>query len=106
MRRKFILFPHLLAAAFLWCAIVADAGQPKIARLGLLCQEDTGCGTDLYNALRQRLRDLGYIEGQNILIEERAVESRYERLSEFVSDLVRLKVDVIVTGGSTELLQT
>jgi putative ABC transport system substrate-binding protein len=52
-------------------------------------------------ALQQGLRKLGYIEGQNIKIEYRYAEGRFERLPVLASELVLLKVDVILTGGST-----
>jgi putative tryptophan/tyrosine transport system substrate-binding protein len=50
-------------------------------------------------ALRQRLRQLGYVEGKNILIEYRYAEGKGERLPDLVAELVRLKVDIIVTIG-------
>jgi putative tryptophan/tyrosine transport system substrate-binding protein len=53
------------------------------------------------DAFRQGLRDLGYIEGQSIAIEPRYAEGKLDRLTDLASDLVRLKVDVIVVGGST-----
>jgi putative tryptophan/tyrosine transport system substrate-binding protein len=51
-------------------------------------------------ALRAGLRDFGYVEGRNILIEYRFVEGRYERLPELATELVGLKVDVIVTHST------
>ena len=50
-------------------------------------------------ALREGLRELGYVEDKNIVIEWRSAEGKLDRLSELVAELVRLKVDVIVTGG-------
>jgi putative ABC transport system substrate-binding protein len=55
-------------------------------------------------AFRQRLRELGYVEGKNILIEYRYAEGKLERLPELAAELVRLKVDVIVTAGSPAIL--
>jgi putative ABC transport system substrate-binding protein len=52
------------------------------------------------DGFRQRLRELGYVEGKNIIIEYRYAEGKLERLPELAAELVRLKVDVIVTGGS------
>jgi ABC-type uncharacterized transport system substrate-binding protein len=90
-----------LSIFFLATAYSSDAQQvTKVHRIGLLCQE--ACNNSLYNTLRQRLVELGYI-GQNILIEDRAVENRYEKLPDLVAGLLRLKLDVILTGGSTEL---
>jgi len=51
------------------------------------------------NAFRQGLRELGYVEGKNIVIESRWTEGKTERLPELAAELVRLKVDIIVTGG-------
>ena len=51
-------------------------------------------------AFRQGLRELGYVEGKNIVIEYRYAEGKLDRLPELAAELVRLKVDVIVTGGS------
>ena len=50
-------------------------------------------------AFRQRLRELGYVEGKNIVIEHRYAEGKLERLPDLAAELVRLKVDVIVTAG-------
>jgi len=52
-------------------------------------------------AFEQGLRDLGYVEGQNLVIESRYAEGRLERLPDLATELVRLKVDVIVAGGSS-----
>ena len=54
-------------------------------------------------AFRQGLRELGYVEGQNLVIEYRYAEGRDERLPDFAAELVRLKVDVIVAGGAAAI---
>jgi len=74
----------------------------KVARIGLLEQVGSPSGPrgPIYEAFRQQLRELGYVEGQNIVIEYRAAEGRAERLPDFAAELVRLKVDVIVAGGT------
>ena len=79
--------------------MVAGAQQAgKIPRVGVLRQ---GSAPDpLVDAFRQGLRDLGYVEGRSIRIEYRWGEGRAERLPDLAADLVRLKVDVIVAGGS------
>jgi putative tryptophan/tyrosine transport system substrate-binding protein len=53
-------------------------------------------------ALRQGLRDLGYIEGQNILIEYRFAEGNFDQVSHNAAELVRLRVDAMVTAGATD----
>ena len=84
-------------------APLAAQGQPpeKRHRVGYL---SPGAPSDLgrqrrFEAFRQGLRELGYVEGQNIAIESRWAEGKYERYSALAADLVRLKVDVIVAVG-------
>jgi putative ABC transport system substrate-binding protein len=90
----------LVAVVLLAVAVIAEAQQPtKIPRIGYL-----GLGTGSENRLRadafsQGLRQLGYAEGKNIVIEYRFAEGKLDRLSELTAELVRLKVDVIVTRG-------
>ena len=80
------------------CGAVATAQQStKIPRIGYL-----SAGVGLYSpreAFRQGLRELGYVEGKNIIIEYRNAEGKFDRLPALAAELVRLKVDVIVTGG-------
>jgi putative tryptophan/tyrosine transport system substrate-binding protein len=58
-----------------------------------------GAGSHLHEAFLHGLRDLGYVKGQNIVVERRDVEGKLERLPDLAAELVRLKVDVIVTMG-------
>ena len=79
----------------------AEAQQPrKFRRIGFLL---TGGSTDASrrDAFKNGLRELGYTEGKNILIELRRAEGKLDRLSALATELVNLKVDVIVTGGNT-----
>ena len=81
--------------------LAAAAQQPrKVPRIGYLGNSSPALERDRVEALRQGLRDLGYAEGQNILIEFRWAEGKYERLPEFAAELFRLKVDVILTAGT------
>ena len=81
-------------------AILSKRSSPgKLYRLGFLSEGFSGPSPDL-EAFRQGLRDLGYIEGKNLLIEYRYAEGKGDRYPELVSDLVRLKVDVIVANGT------
>jgi len=55
---------------------------------------------DMLDGFRQGLRELGYVEGQNLTIEQRNAGGQYERLSDLAADLVRLPVDVLVAAGA------
>src|SRR5215475_7722075 len=94
--------PSILAAVVLLVlGLTADAQQPKkIARLGYLSARDSASESARSEAIRLALRELGYIEGQNLAIEYRHAEGKLDRLVELATELVRLKVDIIVvTGG-------
>jgi putative ABC transport system substrate-binding protein len=92
-RRRFLLTS--LAGAF--TAPLAAAQQPgKVWRVGVLLSRYAP-KQDPPQALRQRLHDLGYVEGQNLAIEWRHAERGYGRLSDLAAELVRLKADVLVT---------
>ena len=88
-------FPLLiLITAILGAPFVANAQQAgKIPRIGFLA---TSLTNPNYEAFRQGLREVGYVEGQNIVIERRYSEGRAERLPDLATELVRLKVDLIV----------
>jgi len=89
--------------ALLAASLAAEAQPPKKARIGYLSANPQSDWKDAFEAFRTKLHALGYIEGQNLLIESRYAEGRYERLPQLAADLVRLKVDVIfafTTPGS------
>jgi len=78
---------------------VVDAQQAaKLSRIGFLSLNKTR-NLHLHEAFRQGLRDLGYVEGRNLVIEYRDAEGKVERLPALAAELVALKVDLIVTGG-------
>jgi putative ABC transport system substrate-binding protein len=78
----------------------AEAQQPKkVLRIGYLSGVDATTDSTRSETIRLALRELGYIEGQNIAIEYRYAEGKRDRLPELAAELVRLKVDVIVTAG-------
>ena len=84
---------------FVLC-VPAQGQQPKkIPRRGYLALSATPNAPARANALRQGLRQLGYAEGKDILIEYRYAEGKLDRLSELAAELVRLKVEVLVTAG-------
>ena len=83
------------------CSSVAAQQPPKILRIGYLSTADASYESTRSNAIRASLRDLGYIEGQNIAFEYRYAEGKLTRYPELAAELVGLKVDIIlVTGGS------
>ena len=84
------------------CGVRAQAQQPlKISRIGLLNTNFSDAFTARTDGFRQGLRELGYIEGKNILIEYRYADGKVDRLAGLVAELVRLKVDIIVTAVSS-----
>ena len=90
----------LVATLVLVLGVAAEAQQPgKIFRIGYLDNSTASSVAVLLDAFRQEMSKLGWIEGKNITIEYRFAEQKNERLPELVSDLVRLKVDLIVTVG-------
>ena len=89
----------LWAMLFTLC-FPAEAQQPKkIPRIGFLTGVSSPTNSARHEAFRQGLRELGYVEGKNIVIEYRSAEGKFDRLPALAAELVRLKVDIIVTGG-------
>jgi putative ABC transport system substrate-binding protein len=89
-----------LAVAFVMCAAAAQAQQPtKVPRIGYLSGSPPFSIAERIEAFRQGLRELGYMEGKNIVIEWRSAEGKRDRLPALATELVHLKVDVIVTAG-------
>src|SRR5215813_5695212 len=98
MKRKITVLT-LCVMLFALC-FSADAQQTgKIFRIGYLDNSTASGIAVLLDAFRQELTKLGWIEGKNITIEYRFAEQKQERLPELAADLVRLKVDLIVTSG-------
>jgi putative ABC transport system substrate-binding protein len=98
MKKK--IFVSLLAASLLSWVCLAEAQQPaKVPRIGYLTSGNPA-GSVAPEWLREGLRKLGYVEGKNILIEYRYAEWGSQTLSELAEELVRLKVDVLLTIGT------
>lgn len=98
MNKAFLIW--LLAIFFLATVAATQAQQPtKIPRVGWLTSGFISDQTARRQAFQQGLRELGYVEGKNILIEWRGADNIPERQRANADELVRLKVDVIVTGG-------
>ncbi len=95
--RIFIIF-WIIAFAFLISGQAASAQESqRVYRLGYISNRNAIGANE--EALRQGLRDLGYIEGKNLVIEWRLISGQLDRLPEVAAELVRLKVDCIVTAG-------
>jgi putative ABC transport system substrate-binding protein len=98
MTKKILVW--LLIIFFLANVSVAQAQQPvKITRIGFLTVASLSAISARLEAFRQGLRELGYVEGKNIVIEWRSGEEKLDRAPALAAELVRLKVDVIVTAG-------
>jgi len=98
MNKKIFICP--LLTVFLITGSLAEAQQPKkVPRIGYLGATSASSESLRHEAFRQGLREVGYIEGQNITIEYRYAEGKLDRLPALAAELVALKVDVIVTGG-------
>src|SRR5215204_6907534 len=99
MRRREVI--TLFGSAVAWTAAARAQTAQKIPRIGILDLAPTNAEP----GLRQGLRELGYIEGQNIIIEARYADGRQERFSELAAELLfRLKMDVI-TSATTQAIQ-
>lgn len=89
-----------IVVVFAMCGAAAEAQQPKkVLRIGY---QSAGSFGEREEAFRQGLRELGYVEGQNIVIEWRFADGKSDQVPRNAAELVRLKVDVIVTGGATD----
>ena len=98
MNRK--IFCLALCALLFAFGVSAQAQQPaKVPRIGYLTNESLSALSARTEAFRKGLRELGYLEGKNILIEWRDAEGKLDRQNELAVELVRLRVDVIVTAG-------
>jgi len=81
----------------------AEAQQPKkVPRIGFLSAVSPSTISARLDAFRQELRELGFVEGKNIVIEWRSAEGKSDRLPGLAAELVRLKVDLVVSGGGND----
>ena len=92
------------AMLFALCSSAAAQQPKKIPRLGYLSNGDPATESTRAEAFRRALRDLGYVEGQNIAIEYRYAEGKRDRFPELAAELVRLKVDIIVVTGGNRII--
>jgi putative ABC transport system substrate-binding protein len=103
--KRIVAFYVLCAMLFASC-VPAEAQQPKkVPRIGYLSQLDAPRESTRAEGIRLALRELGHIEGQNIATEYRYTEGKFGRYPELAAELVRLKVDIIVTAGGDAVIQ-
>jgi putative ABC transport system substrate-binding protein len=96
MRRRDFMTLIGTAAAAAW-PLAASAQQRTMPVVGVLSPATSDADANRMNAIRQDLKDAGYIEGENVVIEYRSAENQLDRLPALAGDLVRRQVDVIVT---------
>jgi putative ABC transport system substrate-binding protein len=96
-RREFIT---LIGGAAAWPIAARTQQAGKVARIGFLGSTSASAWTSRVAAFRSALRDLGYIEGETIVIEFRWAEENYDRLARLLDELIALKIDVLVTYGT------
>jgi putative ABC transport system substrate-binding protein len=100
-----VIFIITLGLGCIATSLPIEAQQPaRIPRVGYLGNSSPTLERDLVGAFRQGLRDLGYAEGENILIEYRWAKGQAERFPKLAAELVRLQVDVLLTAGTPEAL--
>ena len=96
----------LVVVVLLAVAAIAEAQQPKkVLLIGYLSAVEPASESARSEPIRRALRELGYIEGQNIAIEYRYGEGRGDRAPELAAELVRLKVDIIVVGSGASWIR-
>ena len=94
-----------LALGILLAPLATHAQQKgTVHRIGFLGNSTAALEANLVGPFREGLRDLGYVEGQNVLIEYRWAEGKYERFPALIAELIAQKVDVIVTAGTPATL--
>ena len=100
-RRELItLLGGAAAPAILWPLVARAQQTGKVARIGFLGSATAVGSAKSVEAFRTGLRDLGYVEGKNIVIEFKWAEGNYERLPALLAELIRRKVDILVVHGT------
>ena len=95
----------VLTLGVLWAPLAVEAQPPdKVYRIGVLERTPPTVNVANLESFRQGLRALGYVEGKNLVIEYRSAEGRDERFADLAAELVRLKVDLILTRGTPAAL--
>ena len=101
-RREFITLLGGVAAAWPFAARAQQSA--RLPTIGFLGANTPSAQSQWTAAFERRLRELGWIEGRNVAIEYRWAESRFERSPEIIAEFIRLKVDVIVTHGTVNVV--
>ena len=105
LRAYTLIAALILLPAYLVALLAADAQQAgKVPRIGFLDVTSPSDWQPWRDAFRQRLRELGWVEGQNIVIDYRYAEDRVDRLPDLAAELVRLKVDLIIASAGTQVV--
>jgi putative ABC transport system substrate-binding protein len=103
MNRRYLGIVVAALCLLLTAPLAADAQQAgKVPRIGFLSLTSPSDRPPLLDAFRQRLRELGWVEGQNVVIDYRYAEGRVDRLPDLTAELVRLKVALIVASAGTQ----
>jgi putative tryptophan/tyrosine transport system substrate-binding protein len=97
-RRDFIKV--IVGSAAAWPLVARAQQASKVARIGFLGSTFASPWASRVEAFRSDLRDLGYVDGENIVIEFRWADEKYDRLADLAAELIRLKVDILVTYGT------
>jgi ABC-type uncharacterized transport system substrate-binding protein len=105
MARKTIIIVSLVVLALALVDLAAAQQAKKTPRIGFLLGSSRLTLSEPIDGFRQGLREFGYVEGQNIVIEYRYAEGKFGRLPDLAAELVRLKVDVIVAAGGSPAIQ-
>jgi putative ABC transport system substrate-binding protein len=104
MAKKFIIWQ--LATIFLGTFSLAQAQQPKrIYRLGYIAAGDSVSDAPRVESVRRAVREFGYVEGQNLVVEYRYADGKDDRYAALATELVSLKVDLIIVGGGDNVIQ-
>ena len=101
MKTKVLLCTFI--SIFLVVSEIAQSQPAKIPRMGVLISSTPAAAARRVEAFLRGLRELGYVDGKNIIIEYRYADGKLEPLAELMSELIRLKVDVIVTDSSNAI---
>src|SRR4051812_46204910 len=102
MRRRMFVCTVIRGLLFMPVAVTAQSLPTKTFRIGYLSSHSAAAGQVYAQAVREGLGDLGYVEGRNLVIEYRWADGDYDRLPALAQELVRLKVDVIVSAGGPQ----